>query len=76
MMGHQGQGVILKELLPFSYRPTLLRKIRETSAEPLISCQLVPQVAITMVAGVALKVSKGSTGVEFRYYKLPEFKIL
>ena len=29
-----------------------------------------------MVAGVALKVSKGSTGVEFCYYKLPNFKLL
>ena len=26
--------------------------------------------------GVTFKVSKGSTGVEFRYYKLPKFKLL
>ena len=43
--------MILKDLLLFSYRKTLLRKIREASAEPLLSRQLVPQVAITMVAG-------------------------
>ena len=26
--------------------------------------------------GITFKVSKGSTGVEFRYYKLPKFKLL
>ena len=44
--------MILKELLLFSYLPTLLRKGREASAKTLLSRQLAPQVSIAMVARV------------------------
>ena len=44
--------MILKELLLFSYLPTLLRKGREASAKTLLSRQLVPQVSIAMVERV------------------------
>ena len=54
--------MILKELLLFYYRPILLSNSIKARAEPLLACQLVTQVAITMVTGglKELKEQRGS----------------